>query len=146
MMGKGKKNRIKTSSPNQSQTKGRIAEPSSNKNLHYDDCHPVFCLRYLEDDYGLDKCTRDQQADFAKALRKRSQMTWRQIWAAPRHKLGAEKIAINSIKAQIPQHITEDIDFFIALRFSGKAPMVGYRIKDILRIIWLDSKFTLYEH
>jgi len=145
-MGKGKKNRIKSPSPNQSHVKGRIAEPSSDKILNYDDCHPVFCLQYLEDDYGLNECTRDQQADLAKAMRKRSQMTWRQIWAADRHGLGAEKIARNSIKAPIPKHITEDIDFFIALRFSGKAPMVGYRIKDIFRIIWLDAKFTLYKH
>ncbi|NEP11000.1 MAG: hypothetical protein F6K14_12460 [Symploca sp. SIO2C1] len=145
-MGKGKKNRVKPPSLNQSQGKGRIAEPSSDKILNYDDCYPVFCLRYLEDDYSLEQCTRDEQADLAKALRKRSQMTWRQIWAAPRHKLGAEKIARNSIKAQIPKHITEDINFFISLRFSGKALMVGYRIKDIFRIIWLDSKFTLYKH
>jgi len=109
-MGKGKRNRIKPPSLNQSQGKGRIAEPSSDKILNYDDCYPVFCLRY------------------------------------PRHKLGAEKIARNSIKARIPQHITEDINFFISLRFSGKAPMVGYRIKDIFRIIWLDAKFTLYKH
>jgi hypothetical protein len=141
----GKNKRIKPPSY-PAQTKGRILEPSSDKIFNYDDCHPVFCLRYLEDDYGLDQCTKDEQASFAKALRKRSQMTWHQIWSADRHGLGAEKIARESITAPIPKHITEDIEYFIALRFCGKAPMVGYRINDVFRIIWLDRDFTLYKH
>lgn len=145
-MSKGKSKRIKPPAISQSQVKGRITEPSSDKVLNYDDCHPVFCLRYLESDYGLDQCTRDQQADFAQALRKRSQMTWQQILTAPRHGLGTERIARDSIKAPIPNHITADVDFFIAMRFSGLAPMVGYRIQDVFRIIWLDSKFELYKH
>ena len=145
-MSKGKSKRIKPPAISQPQVKGRITEPSSDKVLNYDDCHPVFCLRYLESNYGLEQCTRDQQADFAQALRKRSQMTWREILTTPRHGLGAEKIDRKSIKAPIPNHITADVDFFIAIRFSGLAPMVGYRIQDVFRIIWLDSKFELYKH
>jgi hypothetical protein len=129
-----------------SKTRGKIKEPSIDKITNYDDFHPIFCLRYLENNYGLDECTRDEQASFAKALRKRSLMTWHQIWSADRHGLGAEKIARDSIKAPIPRHITEDIEYFIALRFCGKAPMVGYRINDVFRIIWLDRDFTLYKH
>ena len=91
-MSKGKSKRIKPPAISQPQVKGRITEPSSDKVLNYDDCHPLFCLRYLESDYGLEQCTRDQQADFAQALRKRSQMTWQQILTTPRHGLGAEKI------------------------------------------------------
>lgn len=145
-MARDKKNRLKEPSIAQSRIRGRIGEPSPEKILNYDDSHPVFCLRYLQDSFDLEVCEQRQQADFAKALRKRSQMTWRQIWAADRHGLGAEKISRGSIKAPIPPHITEDVDFFIALRFSGKAPMVGYRIRDIFHIVWLDAKFTLYDH
>lgn len=145
-MGKDKSKRIKPPAISQSQVKGRIAEPSSDKVLDYNDFHPVFCLRYLDSDYGLEQCTRDQQADFAQALRKRSQMTWQQILTTPRHGLGAEKIDRKSIKAAIPNHITADVDFFIAIRFSGLAPMVGDRIQDVFQIIWLDSKFELYKH
>lgn len=113
-MGKGKKNRFKDPSIPTSRVKGRIAEPSPEKQLNYDECHPVFCLRYLQGGFDLETCDQRQQADFAKALRKRSQMTWRQIWATDRHGLGAEKIDRDSIKASIPPHITEDVDFFIA--------------------------------
>ena len=73
-------------------------------------------------------------------------MTWQQIFSADKHGLGAEKIFRKSIKVSIPKHITEDVDYFIALRFCGKAPMVGYRIKDIFRLIWLDRDLTLYNH
>ena len=138
--------KIKEPAGNQSQEKGRFADPSLRKVVSYDDCHPVFCLKYLQDNYGLDSCSRDEQASFAKALRKRSSMTWREIWAANRHGLGAEKINRNSIKAPIPRDITEDVDFFVAIRFCGRAPMVGYRIKDVFRIVWLDSKFEVYPH
>jgi hypothetical protein len=140
-----KKTRIKQPG-NLSKTKGRIPEPSSKQLANYDDSHPIFCLRYLDDEYNLNGCTKNEKAHFADALRKRSQMSWQDIKMAPRRGLGLEKIDRNTIKAPIPNHITEDIEHFIAIRFCGKAPMVGYRSNDIFRIIWLDSKFTLYDH
>ncbi|WP_199858241.1 hypothetical protein [Limnothrix sp. PR1529] len=142
----GKRKRIQSPTIPSSPGRGRIAEPSVEKILNYDQTHPIFCLRHLQAEFDLDACDRREQADFAKALWKHSQMTWRDIWAADRHGLGAEKIARESIRAPIPNHITEDVDFFIALRFSGKVPMVGYRIRDVFHVIWLDPKFDLYEH
>ncbi|NJN76127.1 MAG: hypothetical protein HC796_07905 [Synechococcaceae cyanobacterium RL_1_2] len=139
-----KKKRIKQQSVGRIQ--GRIAEPYPDKILNYDDSYPLFSLHYLQSGFDLSSCSQRQQADFAKALRKRSQMTWGKIRATDRHGLGDEKINRKSIKAPIPSFITEDVDFFIALRFSGNAPMVGYRIRDIFRIVWLDSKFKLYDH
>jgi hypothetical protein len=73
-------------------------------------------------------------------------MSWHEIKNAPKHGLGLEKISRASIKAPIPKHITEDVEYFIALGFSAKAPMVGYRIRNVFHIVWLDSKFTLYDH
>jgi len=72
-------------------------------------------------------------------------MSWAQINQAPRHGLGYEKISHTSIKAAIPPHITEDVNF-LAFRFSGKAPMVGYRKQEVFYIVWLDRNFTLYDH
>jgi hypothetical protein len=45
-----------------------------------------------------------------------------------------------------PPHVTEDVQRFIAFRFFGKAPMVGYRVQAIFYLLWLDCSFTLYEH
>jgi hypothetical protein len=56
--------------------------------------------------------------------------------------LGYEKISKNSIRATIPSHIKDDV-IFIAFRFYGKAPMVGYRKDLIFHILWIDRTFTL---
>jgi len=74
-----------------------------------------------------------------------SQLTWAEISKSPKHGLGYEKIAKTSIRAPIPKHIKDDI-VFIAFRFYGKAPMVGYRQDAIFHILWIDRNFTLYEH
>ncbi len=74
-----------------------------------------------------------------------SQLTWSQIKASPRHGLGYEKIDRNAIKSSIPIHIKDDVNF-IAFRFCGMAPMVGYRDGAVFYIIWLDRDFTLYPH
>jgi len=47
--------------------------------------------------------------------------------------------------APIPAHVTEDVQRFIAFRFSGRAPMVGYRVQAIFYLLWLDRNFTLYD-
>jgi len=67
------------------------------------------------------------------------------ITNSPRHGLGYEKIARTSIRAPIPTDITDDVTF-IAFRFYGKAPMVGYREGYIFHILWIDRDFTLYSH
>ena len=74
-----------------------------------------------------------------------SQLTWNEIRSAHRHGLGGEKIDRTAIKRPIPSHVTEDVTF-LAYRFSGMKPMVGYRLKEMFHIIWLDRDFTLYDH
>ena len=106
---------------------------------------PAFSLRYLQKDWGLAECDKDEKAAFADTLHKLSQMTWAEIRAAPRHGSGTEKIARNEIKAPIPSHVTEDVDF-LALRFSGKKAMVGYRDGILFHVLWLDREFRLYDH
>jgi hypothetical protein len=59
--------------------------------------------------------------------------------------LGYEKIAKKSIRATIPTHIKDDV-VFIAFRFYGKAPMVGYREDVVFHLLWIDRDFTLYQH
>ena len=56
-----------------------------------------------------------------------------------------EKIERDALRAGIPRHITEEVNL-VAFRFFGKAPMVGYRVKAIFYVVWLDRAFTLYPH
>jgi len=109
--------------------------------------HPIFCLKYLDrNDYSLRACTKEEKAAFADTLDRLSQLTWAEISKSSRHGLGYEKIAKNSIRAAIPGHTKRDDIIFIAFRFYGKAPMVGYRKDAIFHILWIDRDFTLYQH
>jgi hypothetical protein len=86
-----------------------------------------------------------EKAAFADTLAKLSRLTWGEILRSSRQGLGHEKINRSAIKAAIPQHVTDDVNF-IAFRFHGRKPMVGYRDMEIFYIIWLDRDFTLYDH
>jgi hypothetical protein len=49
------------------------------------------------------------------------------------------------MKTSIPQAVS-NMEHFLAFRFCGKAPMIGYRENEIFHIIWLDPKFKAYNH
>jgi hypothetical protein len=130
---------------NQRQEKGKRISPREIVDLPPEQESPLFSLRYMNKDYSLSQCTKDEKAAFADTLYKLNQLTWSEINACPRHGLGYEKIARSSIRAPIPSHLKDDVNF-IAFRFCGKAPMVGYRDGAVFYVIWLDRGFTLYPH
>jgi hypothetical protein len=108
---------------------------------------PLFSLRYLDRrTHSLAACQQREKAAFADTLDRLSQLSWSELRLSPRHGLGYEQIPRQAIRAPIPPHITEDVQRFIAFRFFGQAPMVGYRVQAVLYILWLDRTFTLYEH
>jgi hypothetical protein len=114
------------------------------------DCNtmvPIFSLERVQNgEYCFSKLDRDGKAAFAESVFKRRSLTWNDIQKIDRHGLGFEKIAVSGIKASVPKFITEDQHNLLAFRFSGKCPMVGYRVKNIFYVLWFDHKFTLYEH
>jgi hypothetical protein len=96
--------------------------------------------------YSLENCTSKEKQAFVERMVRLSKLTWGKIIHAPRQALGSEKIKRNSIRGDsVPSKIPPDVDF-LALRFHGKAPMVGFRERDIFHIVWLDRDFTLYDH
>jgi hypothetical protein len=106
---------------------------------------PVFSLRHIASGWGVRDCERDDQAAFALTVEKLSRLTWQQLRNAPRHGAGTEKIARNALRAAIPSSITDDVDF-VALRFSGRKAMVGFRSDEVFHVVWLDRAFELYRH
>ncbi|MEG4217494.1 hypothetical protein QUA27_18980 [Microcoleus sp. Pol14C6] len=130
---------------NQRQEKGKRISPREIVDLPPEQESPLFSLRYMNKDYSLAQCTKDEKAAFADKLYKLSQLTWSQINASSRHGLGYEKIARSAIRSPIPSHLKDDVNF-IAFRFCGKAPMVGYRDAAVFYVIWLDRNYTLYPH
>lgn len=141
-MAKGKGNRIK--SPQVSKSDSGIF---ANSTPNYDLMPPVFSLeRIQQSGYCLSDLCKEDKAAFADAIFKRKSITWSDIKKLDRHALGFEKIDKSSIKAPLPRFITEDMDHFLAFRFNGMKPMIGYRKQNIFFVLWFDKDFTLYAH
>lgn len=118
----------------------------NNDKFHYIN-HPVFCFNYIsKKGYSFNDCDDQEKLDLINKLTTLSNMTWAEIQLSPKHGLGSEKIAIKSIKTKLPNNFTEDVSFLLALRFSGKKAMVGYRNEFIFHVFFLDRDFTLYPH
>lgn len=49
------------------------------------------------------------------------------------------------MKVVVPPSITEDTPI-LSFRFSGKAPMVGFRREEVFYVVWLDRAFDVYPH
>lgn len=105
---------------------------------------PIFSLKDVVPDYCITLCNKDDKAAFAERIRKLSTMTWNQIIQADRHGFGREKIDRESLPTP-PKNVSEDVSF-IALRFSGLKPMVGYQQDSTFHIIWFDRDYNLYDH
>lgn len=133
--------KIKPSRPKQG-TRITVSEP-----VNYDNNPPIFSLEKLQDTkYCFSKLNDEHKARFADAIFRRKDITWKNIKTTDRHGLGIEKISKKSIKAPMPKFITDDINDFLAFRYHGKNPMVGYRQRDVFYILWFDHDFTLYHH
>jgi len=134
--------KIKPPKPN-SKSKISSQEPLVN----YDDKPPIFSLERLQaGTFCLQNLEQEGKASFANAIFKRKDKKWKEIKQMPKHGLGFEKIDKSAIKAPIPKFITPDVEFFLAFRFHGKKPMVGYRQHDVFYVLWFDGSFSLYNH
>lgn len=115
--------------------------------VDYNKSPPIFSLERLQGgDYCLQSLVQEGKAAFAEAIFKRRSLSWSDVITSDRHGLGCEKIARTAIKAPIPKFITPEVDHFLALRFHGKKPMVGFRKKDIFYVLWFDHNFSVYPH
>src|SRR5262249_31021055 len=108
--------------------------------------NPVFSIQHTVPGYCVADCDSEQKAAFASTLLQLGKRRWIEVIQADRHKSGSEKIPRHAIKVGIPAHITEDQEFFTAVRFWNKAPMIGYVDDGVFYIVWLDRNFTVYKH
>ncbi len=138
------KNKRKIRKLKQKAGKGKINDHEA-ETLSSEQQKPHFSLEYLDREYCLSMCGKEQKAAFADTLHKLSQLTWAQLKNTGRHGSGYEKIEKHSLKRPVPSHITDDVNI-IAFRFCGKAPMAGYRNRKTFYVIWLDINFSLYSH
>lgn len=103
--------------------------------------------RIIGDDYCFSELSQEDQCNLINSIFKRRDLPWNEIEQGGRHQLGAEKIPCDQIKKMKPRFIKDDTKKYLVLRFSpDRKAMVGYRIKDVFYVLWLDKDFTLYKH
>ena len=108
--------------------------------------YPIFCFRHLHKDYDLNSCNDSEKKSLIEKIVTLSQLSWSEIQLSPRHGLGSEKISIGSIKPSLPAFITDDVGSLLSLRFDGKKPFIGLRIRFIFHVIYIDRNFSVYSH
>ena len=138
----GKKGRLKGRPP----TGGyRIAAPAEPRDPR--DLPAVISLQHCQyGDHCYTKLDQDNKVAFANAVFTRRSMNWKELQNAPRHGNGFEKISHKSINPPLPAIVTDNDKTLIAFRFNGKAPMVGYRDRNIFFVLFFDPNFCLYNH
>lgn len=115
--------------------------------INYDKLPPIFSLEKVQrGKYCLSNLDQEHKAMFSEAIFRRKATSWNEIKRLPRHALGTEKIPKSSIRAAIPNFITEEVNDFLVFRYKGLNPMVGYRQREIFFVLWFDHDFTLYSH
>ncbi|RJP26113.1 MAG: hypothetical protein C4527_16040 [Candidatus Omnitrophota bacterium] len=127
------------------QDTGKWSKPHVSSDTNPKTEYLTISLRFLDPDYCLTKCDKDEQAAFADKVRILTQKKWVEILSLNRHGQGCEKIPCEAINGKIPRHVTPDMNL-IAFRFHVKKPMVGYRNGDVFYVIWFDRNRTLYSH
>jgi hypothetical protein len=65
--------------PPQQEKGKKLVTPSNKQEIPPEQQPPVFSLRYLEGEYCLTKCDKDEQAAFALKIHRLSKLTWSQI-------------------------------------------------------------------
>ena len=106
---------------------------------------PVFSFANIQSSHGLKDCPDKDKIALLDKLSQLSQMTWQEIFQNDRHKTGQEKIPVKSIKEQVPPCVKADTNL-IAIRYKGKAPMIGYRENEVFYILWIDYDYKVYKH
>ena len=69
-----------------------------------------------------------------------TQRTWLDLKLAPKHGSGCEKV---NPKVAKPRDITDEV-VFLAFRFHGKCPMVGFRDGRMFHVVWIDRNHEVY--
>lgn len=113
----------------------------------YDRLSPLFSFEYLDHEFCLEQCDKDQKSDLAEAIVKRANIMWRDLQIAGRHKLGTERIDVEqtAISERIPPRFTDGR--LIVFRYSGNLPMVGFRHQRIFYVLAIEAHFgDLYVH
>lgn len=111
-------------------TNKKFKSPSSNINtLPISYSHPIFCFKYLDKKWGLEKCDNVFRGSTLNTFISLSKSTWQELQSRGKHKGGFEKVNPQGFKLQCklpPEIYQENIDPVLAFRACGKRPTRGW--------------------
>jgi len=113
-----------------------------------DDFPTAFSFEKMQDDSGhsINCCGNEDRVNLIKRMFMLSKMPWKEIRNASSKGFGAEQIPKYRVKKTVPSSVTEDVDAFTSLHYSGKRRFIGYRVGRIFYILWVDYNFKVYDH
>lgn len=95
--------------------------------------------------YSVSCCEDHHLSALMKKLFQLRATVWRDLKNTHRHGIGTEKIASTAIKPSLPRGISPDTTL-LALRYSGRNPVVGYREGRYFHVLFIDHNFSVYSH
>jgi hypothetical protein len=127
-----------------SYNKGLRIKPHQSKDVSDEDRIPKFSFRLLQADRNLSNCNNEEKVALIDTIHRLSQIPWKEIRKSHRHGLGCEKINHNAIRLSIPNEVKNEN--ILAMRFYGKAPIIGFRKQATFYILWIDRNCDTYKH
>ncbi len=106
---------------------------------------PVFSFEKIQKSHCITDCEKDDKVAFIGQLVRLSKLRWQDINESSRKGLGTEIISRSSFKASIPSWLTDDTKL-LSFRYLGNRAFIGYRDQRIFYVLWIDSKFDVYDH
>lgn len=106
---------------------------------------PYFSFRnFSQKDYGLEICEARDYKALIKTLCKLSKLPWSEIESSSRDGCGSEIIERGCLDISIPEEYNGKN--VLSFRYSGQAPMLCIRNEEKLDVLYVDPKFTIYDH
>ena len=109
---------------------------------------PSFSHRYIcLGQHCIKKCDLKEFKSLSDKLRMLSDLEWKQIESSPFKGNGREIISRKSLKREIPATVPADAPILI-FQFGGSKTgrMAGYRDGAVFHILFIETKFDLYDH
>lgn len=113
--------------------------------------YPVFCFKYLDDNFSLKGCDIKLYENFISRLKKLSILGFKEISTSERHSFGYELLPKETFKiSKLPEIITDEVQKLYVFRYGpNNLPFVAYRRPntETLHLLAIESKHNnLYNH
>ena len=118
----------------------------SNKAVY--DLYPKFSFEFnVNNNRSVEKGQKDERLAVLSKIIHLSRITWKEIGALPREQ-GFEKIDKTSFKSisDIPYKFKDEKQIDVFRLPSKKGRLMGFIENETFYIVWVDTKFNMYDH